>query len=314
MQELADRVVVVTGGASGIGRGIAEAFAAVGAKLVIADTNRSRLDETLKALPASAEALAVATDVRRAADVEALAEHADRAFGHVHVLCNNAGVACSSRVFEASLDDYDWIFDTNVRGTLHGLRAFVPRMLAGGEEGHIVNTASMLALASAPLTGLYGASKHAVLAITESLRADFAISGISLGVSVLCPGPVRTNVSEEPGRPSRPVPAASAPVAAVAAELVRVVAEGMDPRAVGDCVVDAVRRNRFWILPALEHFENAERRLAEIRVELGRSAARDPPAAESPCAPRASIRVPEPLRRCASRRVRLRGVGDQEKT
>jgi NAD(P)-dependent dehydrogenase (short-subunit alcohol dehydrogenase family) len=265
VEQLEGRVVVITGGASGIGRGMAEAFAEAGARLVLADIHQARLDETAHSLGKGSDVLTLRVDVRDPEQIEALAKRAYAAFGAVHVLCNNAGVACRGLLWEHSVDDWEWVFETNVRATVHGLGTFVPRLLAQDEPAHIVNTSSMLGLSSAPLTGLYGASKQAVLAISEALRFDLALVGAEIGVSVLCPGPVRTNVAEEPGRP--PVDAAPLPdvVAQVSASLNAVVANGMDPRKVGDCVVEAVREGRFWILPAPEYLTNAEQRLAEIR-------------------------------------------------
>jgi NADP-dependent 3-hydroxy acid dehydrogenase YdfG len=270
VERLEGRIVVITGGASGVGRGMAEAFAAAGARLVLADIHEARLAETARALGPHAEVVALKVDVRDPDQIQALADRAFAEFGAVHVLCNNAGVACNGLLWQHSLEDWDWIFDTNVRATLHGIRSFVPRLLEQGEPAHVVNTSSMLGLSSAPLTGLYGASKHTVLAISEALRMDLALVGAAhVGVSVLCPGPVRTNVAEEPGRP--PVDPATIPAAVsqVNAALKAVVASGMDPRAVGDCVVDGVRKGRFWILPAPEYLVQAEQRLAEIRTAAG---------------------------------------------
>ena len=268
MESLKDRVVVITGGASGVGRGLAEAFAAAGGRLVLADVHEARLGDVARALGERTDVVTVRTDVRDPAQIEALADRAWSAFGAVHVLCNNAGVACNGLVWEHSLEDWDWVFDTNVRATVHGLRTFVPRLLAQSEPSHIVNTASMLGLSAAPMTGVYGASKQTVLAITEALRLDLQVVGAQIGVSALCPGPVRTNVGEAPGRPA--VDPASVPeaVAAMNAALKDVVANGMEPREVGDRVVEAVRENRFWILPAPEHFANVEARMAEIRSAI----------------------------------------------
>ena len=269
MEELAGRVVVVTGGASGVGRGIAEAFAAVGARLVLADVHGGRLDETAHALGPGCEVLTQKVDVRDAAEVQALADRAFTEFGAVHVVCNNAGVACNGLVWEHSPEDGDWVFETNVRGTLNGLRSFVPRLVEQQEASHVVNTASMLGLSSAPLTGIYGASKQAVLGLTEALRMDLAIAGAQhVGVSVLCPGPVRTNVAEEPGRPPVAGGTTSPAISEVGAALRGVVENGMDAREVGDRVVEGVRAGRFWILPAPEYLAQAEQRLAEIRAGI----------------------------------------------
>lgn len=268
MDALAGRVVVVTGGASGVGLGIAQAFADAGARLVLADVHDERLAEAARALSKQTDVVAQRTDVRDAAQIEALAERAFAAFGAVNVLCNNAGVACNGLVWEHAPEDWDWTFDTNVRSTLHALRTFVPRLLAQDAPSHIVNTSSMLGLSSAPMTGIYGASKQTVLALTEALRYDLALIGSAIGVSVLCPGPVRTNVGEERGRPTPARSSAPEAVAAVNEQLRTIVANGMDPRRVGDAVVDAVRANRFWILPEPALLANVEHRLEEIRAAV----------------------------------------------
>jgi len=268
MEDLMDRVVVITGGASGVGRGMAEAFSRAGAQLVLTDIHDARLKETSTALDRGKDVLTVRADVRDRQQLEAVADQAYTTFGAIHILCNNAGVASNGLVWEQSADDFDWIFDTNVRGVANGLRTFVPRMLETGEPGHIVNTSSMLGLSSAPLTGLYGASKQAVLAMTEALRFDLMLISARIGVSVLCPGPVRTNVAEEPGRPSDTSPPDHPTIAQVDASLKAVIAEGMEPYEVGECVVDAVRADRFWILPAPEYLETVEKRLDEIRSSV----------------------------------------------
>ena len=268
MDHFEGRVVVITGGASGIGRGIAEAFSQAGARLVLADLHDARLEETAQALAGGPEVLTQRTDVRDPEQVEALAERAYAAFGAVHVLCNNAGVACNGLLWQHAPEDWDWLLETNVRGTLNRLRAFVPRLLAQPDAAHIVNTSSMLGLSSAPLTGLYGASKHMVLALSEALRLDLSLVGGDIGVSVLCPGPVRTNAGEEPGRPAQASGTVPEIVAQVNESLKQVVANGIDPRAVGECVVEAVRESRFWILPTPEYLAGAEQRLADIRAAI----------------------------------------------
>ena len=269
MEDLQGRVVVITGGASGIGRGMAEAFSQAGARLVLADTNEERLKETARLMGRGEDLVTMRVDVRDPEQVEALAERAYQAFGAVHVLCNNAGVACNGLVWEHSLEDWDWIFETNVRALAIGLRTFVPRLLLQKEPAHIVNTSSMLGLSSAPLTGIYGASKQAVLAISEALRFDLVLVQADIGVSVLCPGPVRTNVAEEPGRAGSEPGTRSDAVSQVEASLKEVVASGMDPREVGDRVVEGVRSGHFWILPAPEFLSHVEQRVAEIRATAG---------------------------------------------
>ncbi len=265
MEQITDKVVVITGAASGIGRGMAEAFAQAGARLVLADINEARLKEVARALNIDDRLVTLPTDLRDPESVEALAQYTYDSFGIVHILCNNAGVACNGLLWEQSLEDWDWIFNGNIRSTIHCLRSFVPRLLAQEDAAHIINTASMLGLSSAPLTGAYGASKHAMIAISETLRMDLQLLDANIEVSTLCPGPVKTNVHEEPGRGPVTTTTNNELVAQVDLALKAVVADGMDPRQVGDRVVEAVKQGQCWILPAAEFIENAEQRLAAIK-------------------------------------------------
>jgi NAD(P)-dependent dehydrogenase (short-subunit alcohol dehydrogenase family) len=198
VEDLNGRVVVITGAGSGIGRGLAHAFAEQGARLVLADRDATGVEGTRSELPEGTPASLVTTDVSRPEAVDELAAHAFDIGGAVHVLCNNAGVACSGLTWEQSLEDWQWLLGVNLMGVVHGIRSFVPRMLAQGAPAHIVNTASMMGLLTSPGIGAYAASKHAVIAISESLRHDLAAREASVSVSVLCPGPVNTNVHAEP--------------------------------------------------------------------------------------------------------------------
>ena len=198
MRELRGKVAVVTGAASGIGRAMAERFAREGMKVVLADVQEKPLAEAREASAAAgAEVIAVPTDVSKWEQVEALARRAVEAFGAAHVLCNNAGVAVGGVAWETPVADWEWILGVNQWGVVHGIRAFVPRMIAQG-EGHVVNTASMAGLVSAPGMSAYCATKHAVVTISECLHHDFAITGNAgtMHVSVLCPGWVKTNIAE----------------------------------------------------------------------------------------------------------------------
>jgi NAD(P)-dependent dehydrogenase (short-subunit alcohol dehydrogenase family) len=168
MEKLQGRVAVVTGAASGIGLALAERFAAEGMKVVMADIEAAALDSAAAAVRAKAQAvLAVRIDVSRAEDVERLARETYAAFGAAHVVCNNAGVAVIGAVHEHSLADWEWVIGVNLWGVIHGVRAFVPRMLAGGDEGHIVNTASMAGLSTAPFMSVYDVTKHGVVALSS---------------------------------------------------------------------------------------------------------------------------------------------------
>jgi NAD(P)-dependent dehydrogenase (short-subunit alcohol dehydrogenase family) len=182
VKDLAGRVAVVTGAASGIGRALARAFAEREMRVVLADLQADALDPVAAELrDAGAEVVAVATDVAVADQVSALAEQAQEAFGRVHVVCHNAGVFAGGLSWEAPLADYAWVFDVNVWGVIHGVRAFTPLQLAHGEPGHVVITASMAALTSAPFCAPYYMSKHAVLALAESLHLELAAKRAAVG-------------------------------------------------------------------------------------------------------------------------------------
>ena len=198
MKQLKGRVAVVTGAASGIGLAMARRFAADGMKLVMADIETGPLARALAEIQAAgAQAIAHPVDVMAEDQVNALADAAFGHFGAVHVLCNNAGVAAPAlrtRAWESTIADWQWILNVNLMGVLYGVRAFVPRMLAGGDEGHIVNTASVAGL----LTGAnpYHVSKHGVSCLTEGLYKDLKLMGSRVSASVLCPGLIRTGILE----------------------------------------------------------------------------------------------------------------------
>ncbi len=225
MRDLEGRVAVVTGAASGIGRALAARFAGEGMRVVLADIDGAavrELGETLR--PA---AVAQVTDVSDEESVHALADRAYEAFGAVHLLCNNAGVAArgGQPVWETAAADWDWVLGVNLLGVVHGIRAFVPRMLAQGGDAHIVNTASLAGLVSFAGGGAYGASKHAVVTLSEQLALELHELGPSIGVSVLCPGLVRTPMTAQLGFEG-----------------------GIDPEVVAGHVVEAIREERFWVL------------------------------------------------------------------
>jgi NAD(P)-dependent dehydrogenase (short-subunit alcohol dehydrogenase family) len=217
--------------------------------VVLADIEKGPLSEEADALrDKGCEVLAVSTDVSDAAQVEALAEAALGAFGSVHLLCNNAGVATGGPVTDLGLDDWKWVLQVNLWGVIHGLRAFLPGMVASGEEAHIVNTASVAGLLGAPWMAPYVASKFAVVGISQCLYYELASSRV--GVSVLCPSWVNTNIAtsyrNRPDHLGGNLPEnQGGPLAAVAAQML---AGGMAPSEVADQVADAVRRRRFWVL------------------------------------------------------------------
>jgi len=254
MRELRGKVAVVTGAASGIGRAMAERFAREGMKLVLADIQPGPLKEAREAIErGGAEAIAVPTDVSRGEQVDALAARAFEAYGAAHVLCNNAGVGSGGLAWEVPVGDWEWVFGVNQWSVVHGIRAFVPRMIAQG-EGHVVNTASMAGLVSAPGMAAYCATKHAVVAMSECLHHDLAITGNGpkVHVSVLCPAWVKTNIAEsDRNRPASSPrrPGERRPQELMMEQLVRTaVAGGIPPEDVADQVLQAIVEERFWIL------------------------------------------------------------------
>ena len=189
MKDFAGKVAVVTGGASGIGRSLVKELLAAGAKVVIADVEQGALDRVLAEFGGSGEVMGVVTDVRSAESCEALAAQVYDTHGVCHLLFNNAGVAApSANVWETTANDWTWVHGVNVHGVMHGIRAFVPRMLAGGEEGHIINTSSGDGgISPLPYQSVYAASKAAVSCLTECLAAQLQTEGTKLGASIFYP-------------------------------------------------------------------------------------------------------------------------------
>jgi NAD(P)-dependent dehydrogenase (short-subunit alcohol dehydrogenase family) len=199
--ELAGRVAVITGGGSGFGREFAHLAAAAGMKIALADIEPAALAKVVDELKGQgAEILGRTCDVSKADHVEALAEATMEAYGAVHLVFNNAGVGSGGLIWENSLSDWDWVLGVNLYGVVHGIRSFVPRMLEcakkdSGYRGHVVNTASMAGMLNAPNMGIYNVSKHAVVALTETLYQDLRLIEAPIGASVLCPYFVSTGIS-----------------------------------------------------------------------------------------------------------------------
>jgi len=252
MKDFRDKVAVVTGGASGIGRAMVDRFAAAGMAVVVADVEATALAAVERELGArGATVLAVRSDVSKAADVDALAAAALERFGGVHVLCNNAGVSVGGPMWEHTLDDWTWVLGVNLWGVIHGIRAFVPIMLRQNEPAHVVNTASLAGLSSTPFLGVYNATKHAVVTLSETLAQELALVGAPVHVSVLCPGFVQTKIADSHrNRPADLADGAQRLRPAEFEEAIRsAIATGIAPAAVADLVFAAVRDETFYVLP-----------------------------------------------------------------
>jgi NAD(P)-dependent dehydrogenase (short-subunit alcohol dehydrogenase family) len=248
-------VVVVTGAASGIGAALGQAFAAAGCAVVLADVDADALAAV--AADIEADALAVVTDVSDAAAVEHLADEAFGRFGGVDVLCNNAGVSTFNPLMSQSLDDWRWVLGVNLWGVIHGVHTFLPRLLAQGRPAHVVNTSSLAGLASGlPQLGPYNVSKVGVVALSETLRMELAMSGAPIGVSVLCPGSTGTRILEsERNRPAHLGREVRGAEGEALRDAVRLNFDGPAARSaeqVADAVLDAVRADRFWVITSGE--------------------------------------------------------------
>lgn len=249
MEGLEGKVAVVTGAASGIGLAMARAFASAHMRLVLADVDEAGLETARRELTGKgAEAIDVRTDVSDPVAVEELRDDAVSAFGAAHVLCNNAGVGGGGPIWEVPLETWHWVMNVNFWGVVHGIRSFVPLMLEQG-DGHVVNTASAAGITVAPFMGPYTATKHAVVAISENLAID--LGDAPVGVSVLCPMFVRTRIHEsERNAPPEVIRVEEARGEVSMRDAIGgFVNAGIDPSIVGGQVLDAVRENRFWILP-----------------------------------------------------------------
>jgi NAD(P)-dependent dehydrogenase (short-subunit alcohol dehydrogenase family) len=260
MNTFQGKVAVVTGAASGIGRALAEHCVQEGMKVVLADVEEQALLQVSRELTAQgAQILAIPTDVSQAAEMETLARKAFETYSEVHLLFNNAGVGAGKTVWKSTLADWEWVLGTNLWGVIHGLHFFVPQMLEQQAESHIVNTASLAGLTSGPGLSIYMASKHAVVSLSESLYHELALRGAGIGVSVLCPGFVKTRIQDaQRNRPARLQNASGehasdenlSPQEEAGQRLLRrAIQEGTSPRHVANTVFEAIREGRFYIYP-----------------------------------------------------------------
>ena len=270
MRTFRDKTAVMTGGASGIGLALAKACASRGMDIVLADIEVGSLEAAAERLGSQGtEVLAVPTDVSRLEQVEALAARAYDRFGKVHLLFNNAGVATGTSIWETSASDWDWVMGVNYGGVLNGIRAFVPRMLAQGEDAHIVNTASVGGLVSYHPCATYQVSKHTVVALSEHLYHSLSLKRARIGVSVLCPGWVRTRILEaERNRPADgQASALTAEERIVREHFARAVEEGMAPELIAEITLDAVQRGQFYVLPDPRWKGMIQQRMEDLLAE-----------------------------------------------
>src|SRR6266481_9145979 len=272
MRELSGRTAFITGGASGIGLELGRAFVAAGMKVMLADVETDALERAVASLrEITSDIRGVACDVADADSVERAAQATYDAFGHVHVVCNNAGVAAGGGIDNISLDNWRWVLDVNLMGVLHGVRSFLPHIRAHGEGGHIVNTASMAGMINGMGFSPYAATKFAVVSMSEGLAAQLKPLGI--GVSVLCPSFVRTGIGESgrnrPQRygPTQPLDPAS-PAAAMVAEIATRLQAGLDPAAVAARVLDAISNDELYVFTHPNMRTGADERFAAIQAAM----------------------------------------------
>jgi NAD(P)-dependent dehydrogenase (short-subunit alcohol dehydrogenase family) len=277
MKEVEGKVAVITGGASGIGLGIAHAFARAGMKVVITYRSEAHVASARALLAFARESvLAIKLEVTDRRAMERAAEDIVRQLGGVHVLCNNAAVGITVPVADASFDDWDWAIGVNIGGVVNGIRAFLPRMRASGEPGHIVSTASMGGLFIGGNVGVYNTTKYAIVGMMEALRADLAETPI--GVSVLCPGLVNTDIHlAESTRPARYSQSGSQlsgteRISRAAWFKENVLAAGMDPLEIGELTLRGIRNNDLHILTHPEYADGARERFEAILAAMPRDA------------------------------------------
>ena len=274
MRDLAGKTAFVTGGASGIGLALGRVFGGAGMKVMLADIEAEALHAAVTSLrKISPDIRGIVCDVADAESVERAAQAAFDAFGRVHVVCNNAGVAAGGGIDHISLDNWRWVIDVNLMGVLHGIKSFLPHIRAHGQGGHIVNTASMAGMQTGLGFSPYGASKFAVVSMSEGLCHQLRPLGI--GVSVLCPHFVRTGIGQSGrNRPTRygqsqPLDPAS-PAAAMVTEIARQIDAGLDPNAVAARVLAAIRNDELYIFTHPGMRAEVEGRFAAILAAMDR--------------------------------------------
>ena len=271
MKDLAGKTAVITGGASGIGRAMGELFLSKGMSVVLADIEPAALARTAAELETTGPCIGVVTDVSKAEHVQRLADRAIREFGGIHIACNNAGVFTGGLLWEESLADYQWLLDVNLWGVIHGIRTFVPIMAAQDAECHIVNTASMAAVTALPYSGIYHMTKHAVLALSESLFHELAFHAPNVKVSVLCPEAINTGIAaSERNRPDayrREGDIVESDARTMVSQaLADSVAAGVGPDVMAQRVFEGIVAERFYLLSEEGWRAAANTRLEDVRL------------------------------------------------
>jgi NAD(P)-dependent dehydrogenase (short-subunit alcohol dehydrogenase family) len=268
MKDIEGKVAFVTGGANGAGFGMAQVFARNGMKVVIADIRRDSLDSTMKHFQNNPDVHAVHLDVTDREAFAAAADEAERVFGKVHVLCNNAGINLFVPIEECTYNDWDWVMGVNFGGVVNGIQTFVPRIRKHGEGGHIVNTASMAAFLPSALAGIYTASKYGVRGLSEALR--LSLYEHNIGVSVFCPGLINSAIYES--EKVRPLQFASPEITAKSQQTMDILPEihkaGMAPEEVGEKVLDGIRRNDLYIFSHPEFRDELKEIFDEVLAAL----------------------------------------------
>ena len=271
MRDVAGKVAFVTGGASGIGLAMARSFSAAGMKVVIADIEQRALARAAASFaPSNAEVIALPVDVTDRDAMAGAADEAERAFGKVHVVCNNAGVGLTGPLAEMTYADWDWVVGVNLHGVINGVQTFVQRIMAHGEGGHIVNTSSLAGQVAVPGLGVYNTTKFAVVGLSETMRAELAPHDI--GVSVLCPGFVDTNIfTSERNRPAALGSQPNVDPQPMDLERFEEFAKGsINPAVVGDMTLYAIQHNEAYIFTHPELAIGVSARMADIQASIGR--------------------------------------------
>jgi NAD(P)-dependent dehydrogenase (short-subunit alcohol dehydrogenase family) len=266
MKKVQGKVAFITGGAAGIGLGMAQAFVRAGMKVVIADIRQDHLEEALAGFGGSPAVHGIQMDVTDRRAMADAADEAARVFRKVHVLCNNTGVGVAGPLKLATYDDWDWVMGVALGAAVNGVRTFLPRILAHGEGGHIVNTSSMAGILPHPGMGLYNTAKFAVVGLSESLREELAAENV--GVSVLCPGPVNTRIHE--AEKTRPARLANSGLSETTKVLQKMKDNPlfMDPSIVGEMVLDAILKNKMYILTHAEFGDGIRARHAALEAAI----------------------------------------------